>query len=380
MSRPVRIALLTEIPSPYRLPLFNTLDRRAEVEVEVLFLANHDPKRPYRLYEEEMRFGNRTLRGWNVVRGGRWLRINHGVTASMRRFRPDVVIVGGWNQPAFWLARRYARRQRLPLVAWVESTARDARPENGLLERAKRSMIGSCSAFLVPGEASAEYLVSLGVERSQIAVAPNAVDLTIFRDAVATARTERDAIRERLGLVRATALYVGRLDPEKGVDVLLAAVAGLDADVIVVGSGSDEPALRASAPANVRFLGWLDRDDLVPWFAAADVFVLPSRSEQWGMVLNEAAAAGLPLVASAAAGAAWDLIEDGVSGARVAPGDAEELREALASYLADAELREAAGRATTLRAAGHTPEAWATAVATLADSLASPDKSPKHHS
>ena len=369
--RAVRVALLTEIPAPYRLPLFNELGACPTVDPMVLFLSTADPKRPYELRPDEMVFGYHVLAGRSVVRGSRWLMLNRGVTSALRRLQPEVVIVGGWNQPAFWLARRYASRHRVPLVAWVESTARDTRPNSGLFERAKRTMIASCAAFLVPGRASLEYLVSLGVPESRIAIAPNAVDLSVFRDGVATARVERDALRARLDLTRATALYVGRLDPEKGVDVLLNAMRDQDADLVVIGDGTQNDELRRAAPANVRFTGWLLRDELVQWFAASDVFVLPSRSEQWGMVLNEAAAAGLPIVASTAAGAAWDLIEDGVSGTRFEPGDVGALREALRPYLSDRAMRERAGRASAALSAGHTASAWATAVAELAQRLTS---------
>ncbi len=378
--RPIRIALLTEIPAPYRLPLFNELAAAPDVELNVLFLAAADPKRPYTLHASEMRFPHRILRGASIVRGGRWLVLNRGVKRQLQTFRPDVVIVGGWNQPAFWLARRYARRHNVPLVVWVESTARDQRSGSGPLERAKRSMISSCAAFVVPGRASREYLSTLGVASAQITVAPNAVDLSVFRDAVGAIRADRAAVRSERGLTRTTVLYVGRLDPEKGVDVLIDAMRNADADLVVVGDGSQSAALRQTAPANVRFTGWLDRDQLVPWFAAADVFALPSRSEQWGMVLNEAAAAGLPLVASAAAGASWELIDDGVSGTRFEPGDPEVLWAALQPYLADAELREAAGRASAAQAAGHTATAWAAAVTALASTLVSPDEASKSHS
>src|SRR5439155_17141973 len=109
-------------------------------------------------------------------------------------------------------------------------------------------------------------------------------------------RKHRDDLRAELGVKGPLVLYVGRLDDEKGVDLLLRAAVSLPATVAVVGKGPEEHALREIATSNVRFEGWVPRDGLPRWYAAADIFVLPSRSDQWGMVLNEAAAAGLPLV------------------------------------------------------------------------------------
>ena len=239
-------------------------------------------------------------------------------------------------------------------------------------------MIARCAGFLVPGRASRDYLVALGVSPTRIAIAPNAVDLSIFGDAVAAAKAAgRSELRARLGLTEGSCvvLSVGRLDPEKGIDVLLDAAASLHAagstaTVVIVGGGSLEGELRAAAGANVRFTGALDRDALVPWYAAADVFVLPSRSEQWGMVLNEAAAAGLPIVATEAAGAAWDLVDDGTSGFRIPVGDAASLAQALAELAADSGFRERAGDRSRTLAAGHTADAWAAAVADLGSKLA----------
>ncbi|MDQ3823988.1 MAG: hypothetical protein M3321_12195, partial [Actinomycetota bacterium] len=125
----MKLALLTEIPAPYRIPLFNALAER--VDFRALFLARADPRRPfYEPHEEEWRFDRRFLRGREVRRGGRWVVLSRGVGRELRSFRPDAVGVGGWNQPAFWRALAYCRARRVPLLVWVESTARDARSES----------------------------------------------------------------------------------------------------------------------------------------------------------------------------------------------------------------------------------------------------------
>jgi glycosyltransferase involved in cell wall biosynthesis len=116
----------------------------------------------------------------------------------------------------------------------------------------------------------------------------------------------------------------------------------------------------------VRLLGRIERDELVDWYAAADAFVMPSRSETWGMAMQEAAAAGLPLIASEAPGAGYDLIEEGVNGFRVPVEDVEALRRALTRVATDDGFRERARPRTLELARGYTPDAWADAVAELA--------------
>jgi glycosyltransferase involved in cell wall biosynthesis len=366
---PRHISLLTEIPAPFRIPLFNALSAEPHVTLDVLFLAERDPKRPYPLYADEFRFTWTILDRYEVQPGGRWIVLNRGVLSRLLRTRPSMVVIGGWNQPAFWVAALYCRLSRTPLVAWVESTERDLRHGSVLTELPKRVLIRACRAFLVPGRASAEYLAKLGVDRRLVHIAPNAVDTHIFGDLVERARLRRTNLRSKLGLDRCAFLYVGRLDAEKGVDVLLDAARQVDAQFIIVGSGSCEEALRRSAPSNVRFIGRLERDALVPWYAAADAFVLPSRSEQWGMVLNEALTAGLPLVATVAPGAAHDLIEDGVNGFRVAAGDPHALAGALRRVAQDDEFRRAASLRSHELAASFTPAAWARSVAAVCASV-----------
>ena len=272
--------------------------------------------------------------------------MNAGAIGRLRRFRPHVVLVGGWNQPAFWQAAAWARVARRPLVVWVESTARDERSGAAPLELAKRTMLRAAAGFVVPGKAAAEYLATLGARPEQIVVAPNAADPSLVEGA-----PPRSEARAELGVDGCVFLCVSRLSPEKGVDVLARAFDGVPGELVLVGDGPD-------------------RDDLLRWYAAADAFVMPSRYETWGMAMQEAATAGLPLIASEAPGAGYDLIEEGVNGYRVPVEDVDALREALARVADDPGWRERAGRRTRELTAGHTPAAWAEAVARFAASLA----------
>ena len=359
----MRIALLTEIPAPFRIPLFDALAAQPEVDLSVLFLAADDPRRSYPRLERH--FASEVLPGRDFSARGRWTVVNAGAIGRLRRFRPHVVLVGGWNQPAFWQAAAWARVARRPLVVWVESTARDERSGAAPLELAKRTMLRAAAGFVVPGKAAAEYLATLGARPEQIVVAPNAADPSLVEGA-----PPRSEARAELGVDGCVFLCVSRLSPEKGVDVLARAFDGVPGELVLVGDGPDRERVAALAGEQVRLLGRIERDDLLRWYAAADAFVMPSRSETWGMAMQEAAAAGLPLIASEAPGAGYDLIEEGVNGYRVPVEDVDALREALARVADDPGWRERAGRRTRELTAGHTPAAWAEAVARFAASLA----------
>jgi glycosyltransferase involved in cell wall biosynthesis len=359
-----RIAIVTEIPAPFRIPLFNRLAREPGIELRTFFLSDRDPRRNYTVYEDEMAFERHTLPGVNLSRGGRWIVLTRGLRRVLREFAPDVVVAGGWNQPAFWQAARHARRHNVPLLVWVESTLEDARLDAGVASRVRHAFVRRAAGFIVPGKASRAYVRSLGVPENAIFIAPNAVDLEIFSTGVREAHANREALRRELDLKGTVVLYVGRFAPEKGLDVLLDAARGATWSVVLLGEGFLREELERSAPSNVTVGPYVPREALVPWFAAADIFVLPSRSEPWGMVLNEAAAAGLPIVATDHVGAAPDLVDG--NGSIVSTGDVAELRAAIEHLANDTEARERAGRRSLELSETFTPERWAQAVAAAA--------------
>jgi glycosyltransferase involved in cell wall biosynthesis len=362
----LKIALLTEIPAPYRIPLFNALAAAEDVNLEVYFLAEHDPRRQYPVYSTEFHFERRILRGLGALARGRWVVLSRGARRELDRFDPDVVLLGGWNQPAFWTGLRWARRNGRPVLLWVESTARDERSGNPLLERLKRRAVAAAAGFLVPGRAAREYVESLGVPSERIVIAPNAVDLTIF-----------NVDADRNGRQECTFLYVGRFSQEKGADVLVRAFRNVPGRLLLAGSGAQEDQLRALADERVELLGHVPREQLPALYARADCLVLPSRSEAWGMVLNEAAAAGLPLVATEAAGGGYDLIEPGVNGYRVPVEDESALAEALRKVAADGAWRASAGERSRELTAGYTGEVWAEKVLELIRTHALPSRARK---
>jgi glycosyltransferase involved in cell wall biosynthesis len=365
----MKIALVTEIPAPFRIPLWNALAACDNVDLRVLLLSVQDPRRGYDLHRSEWRFDARVLPGRSAVVLRRWLVLTSGIRRELQSFRPDIVVIGGWNQPAFFQAALHARRRAIPSIVWVESTARDERPGNPVFERLKRWLLAGTGAVLVPGRAAAEYVQTFGVDPKRIAVAPNAVD-TRFSRRIEEERRHRDELRRELGLHGCCVLCVSRLSPEKGVDLLVRAFAGVPGELVLIGDGPQEEGVRRLAGPNVRLLGRLSRDELPRWYAAADAFALTSRSETWGMALSEAATAGLPLVASEAVGAAYDLVEPGVNGFRVPVGDEEGLRDALATIAGDESIRVRAGVRSRELVSGATPEHWAEVVAQLSRDLA----------
>jgi len=166
---------------------------------------------------------------------------------------------------------------------------------------------------------------------------PYAVDTDYFREQADIWRARRAEIRAEKGWTQDyVLLYVGRLVRKKRVDVLIATMQKLertrkDIRLLIVGDGVEYTPLaeQARGLGNVHFLGFRDLPDLPQYYAIADAFVLPSEIEPWGIVVAEALACGLPVIATRKVGAAWDLIQDGKNGYVVPENDAAALAVAI---------------------------------------------------
>ena len=123
-----RLVILTEIMSPYRIPVFNALARHDQIDLHVIFLAETDPtQRQWLVYKREMQFSYEVLPSWRRRLGRYHILLNRGVLAAFRRAKPNVAVCGGYNYLASWQALWWMRSKRVPCLAWVESTARDSR-------------------------------------------------------------------------------------------------------------------------------------------------------------------------------------------------------------------------------------------------------------
>ncbi|HVI08330.1 MAG TPA: glycosyltransferase family 4 protein [Candidatus Binatia bacterium] len=363
-----KLAIMTEIIAPYRIPVFNALAERKGIDFHAIFLSENDPVlRQWRVYKNEIKFSFDVLPSWRRRIGGYNVLLNHGVQSLLQKLKPDVLICGGYNYLASWQAAFWANSHRIPLVLWSESTAFDARRRHWWIELLKSRFLSLCSAFAVPGKSSFQYLRELGVA-GPIFTAPNAVDVRFFSTAAESARRAHAAVRARRALPARYFLYVGRLVKEKGVFDLLEAYAGLTpglravTGLVFVGEGAARAALERQAShieGDVRFYGFAHREDLPEFYALGDALVFPTYSDTWGLVVNEAMACGLPIIATDVAGCAADLVKDGENGFVLPPHDPARLALLMTRMAEDCGCRaEMSARSRELVSA-YSPEAWA---------------------
>jgi len=372
-----KLVILTEIIAPYRIPVFNVLARREALDLEVIFLAETDKTlRQWNVYQNEIRFSHQVLASWRWRTRKFSFLLNRGLWPALNKIRPQVIICGGYNYTAYWEALFWARRHAVPFVLWSESNHHDARREWPGVEFLKAYFLRSCSRFVVPGNASLHYLRSLGSSEASISIAPNAIDNCLFATQAEKTRTQSSEFREKLKLPLRFILFVGRLVPEKGIFDLLEAYARLERDLrsemglVFVGDGvSREELMRQAqhiAPGTVCFPGFAQREDLATLYALAEALVLPTHSDPWGLVVNEAMACGLPIIVTDVAGCSADLVDDGWNGFVVPPQSPEKLSHAIDSLAKNAALRQQMSAHSLERIRSYSPETCAAGLAAAA--------------
>lgn len=280
--------------------------------------------------------------------------------------RYRLIHLAGWGHPVLTAAMLLARLYRIPVT--IESDTQ-RRPEKTTWKSVAKRMLypwlfAIPKVFLPGGTRQAAYLKDYGVDETRIRVAQMTVDVARIRSHADGRKSAlRAAFRDRFQIpARAVVvLYLGRLEPHKGIEDLLQAHALIapsrpDLCLLIVGDGSMRAHVEAAAAASVSivYAGRLSGNDVWDAYCAADVFILPSRDEPWGLVVNEAMAAGLPVIVSDRVGCADDIVRESVTGL-VAPAEAPELlANAMARLVDAAPLREAMGQSASDLIAGWT--------------------------
>lgn len=364
-----RLAIFTSHPIQYQAPLFRALAASEVIQPTVYFGSRHG-------LDVSMDAGFGQAFHWDVplldgyehtflpnaagkpdVSRFTGVRLS-GAEAVLDRGNHDALLLLGWQTFAHVQMLRAAWHIGLPVILRGESTLQravsgDARaPAHRtiwlrLRRRLYRAAFVRVHAFLVIGSRNREYYRSFGVPDEKLFWAPYAVDNEWFALPHTERAAARDRIRSRLGVAPDTILFassaklIARKRPLDLVDAVAALRdRGVDAHALFIGDGEERPAIERRATGHgilsaVTIAGFVNQRELPSWYAAADTLVLPSDSrETWGLVVNEAMAAGLPVVVSDAAGCSPDLVREGENGFTYVCGDVAALTERLASIAA----------------------------------------------
>ncbi len=328
-----KVLLVHNFLTPYRIPLFAALGNHFDLDVWLLGNVRHI--REWKVEEAVSTCRFHFLPHISVYLGSRDYRLLINPTLPLRLWgkKWDAVIVCGWDTPAAFQVARWAHRKKIPLVLWSGSTAGESNWRRQVFSGLVRRHVRLADAWIAYGTRAKEYLVSLGAVPERIFKAFNTVDSCHFARQAEQCRHNLDKLKKKYVVRTSHVLfYCGQLIDRKGLADFLPAFGravadGLDAELFVAGTGKRRAVLEAQArncaPERVRFLGFVPREELPGLYALSDLFVLPSREEVWGLVINEALSCGVPVLTTSAVGASEDIIRHGENGYVVPPGDTE---------------------------------------------------------
>lgn len=331
----MNILYLTNIPTPYRIDFFDELGKLCNLTV---------------LYERKTAKNRET--SWLNKKANNFHEIfltgkNFGVEASLsfevikwlKKSDFDLIVIGGYSTPTGMLAINYLRMKKIPFVLNIDGGL--IKKDKLLKYFIKKYYISSPTYWLSPGKSATKYLIHYGAQKTKIyeypfsSVRENDISTEAANDDITKTQLKRD-----LGITEEKiVLTVGQIIHRKGIDVLIhSAKETRDIGFYIVGGEPTkeyEDLLKKWNVHNVHFVGFKNKGELSRFYMAADLFVLPTREDIWGLVINEALAKGIPVITTDKCVAGLELIESGVNGYIVPAGNSSSLRCAIEDLIWD---------------------------------------------
>lgn len=346
-----KLILIMNFISPYRIPVFNHLAKVKDIDFKAIFLAETEGSRQWKIYKEDINFDYKILKNFHFYIQSKEVPIyfNWGLWRELRRFKPDAICMCGYHYLASIETLIYAKLRKIKIVLWAGSHLLSGFVKNPLTDFYKKTIIPRFDSYITYGTAAKEQIIDYGARPQKIVGGCNTVDVEWFMSKCNEIQdNEISQIKKKY--LPQNILYVGEFIERKGVINLIAAFEKLGMDnvgLILIGKGKEKDKylkyIREHNVKNVFFGGFVQKEDIVKYYKLADVFVLPSFNEVWGLVVNEAMACGLAVISSTRAGVTRDLVKDGKNGFSFNPNYIDELAEKLKTILGNNELRNKMG-------------------------------------
>jgi len=331
-----KVLLITHTIAPYRIPLFNYIHQIGDFDFKVITLAEREKNRNWRINQNEINFNQQVLPGLHFFIYGEKreipIHLNRKVLLTIWQYNPDVVITAGYDSLTYWQAFLHCKIFKKKYILWNESSLLSVDSIKGIRGLLKRFIVKGSNNYVAFGTKAKEYLEFLGASPKNIFTGINTVNLEYFRGEFLKLKKDRNLLAERREYPKILFLYVGQLIKRKGIIQILIAFNILKDDeigLLIIGDGPEGNKLKNFCKENnlknIFFEGFRQQSELPKYYVLADIFILPSFQEVWGLVLNEALASGLYVLCSKYAGSAYDLVKEGWNGKKFNPNNINEI-------------------------------------------------------
>lgn len=336
----MKIAFITNVPSPYRVDFFNELGKHCELTV--FFEKKHSDERDKSWDKNNfLNFNGVFLEG---IKSDVDKALSLEICKYLKKDAFDFIVVANVATPTGIIAILYMKAMGIPY--WIEGDGAFAKSGKGMKEALKRFLMKSAKGCFSTSAEHDNYYRTYGVSSDVIyrysftAIYEEDIRKKPFNDA------EKDIVRRELGISEDRYIVtVGQFIYRKGIDVLLKAAKELPKDVgiyIIGGTPTEEYiSLKNEANlSNVHFISFTDKATLKKWYGGAEIMVLPTREDIWGLVVNEALAQGTPVVTTDRCIAGLELVKNEENGYIVPVGEVSSLADKINTILADSGLQQ----------------------------------------
>ena len=344
----MKVLFILNIPSPYRVRFLDLLSEKCDLTV--IYDRHTAADRDNDWYvKSEKKYKEMYLKGINYSNDAA---VTIGISKYLKKGKYDVIVLGGYATFTQMISIVLLRIRGIPYCLNADGII--ATPEKTLKYFVKRFFIQGASRYLSTGKATDDFFANHGAMRGRIKryhfTSLNKDD--ILNNLIS--REEKSSLKCKIGCETSNMiLSVGSPIHRKGFDVLLESMENLEieADLFIVGG---EPNAECQDIVNkynlqhIHFLPFVNGNGLTEYYKAADLFVLPTRYDIWGLVINEALAYGLPVITTNMCNAGLELVSEGDNGYIVPSEDADSLSKAISKALT-IDDREKQGRSSLER-------------------------------
>jgi glycosyltransferase involved in cell wall biosynthesis len=319
-----KLLYITNIPAPYRQKRFNTMAEifpKYGIEFEVLYMAKIEPNREWIIPKESYKYPYTIYKGIHPALAGMYAHFNPGLLLRLLKNDYDIAIVGGMASPTHLLAPFFINSRKVQIMS-VESNLYSVARTKGLGAWIKKLLLKKADAYQITGNPQIEYIkffYDKVIDKPFIKL-PNLIDEDIFQHTVDALREKKDNLRNSFGVNEETQMWIlpARLIEIKGIIPFLNLLEGVkNIKLYLLGDGdlsNEAELLIKDKNLPVIMAGFLQQDEVVKYYAAADLFVLPSLKDASPLSPIEACAAGLPVLVSSRIGNLQDVVEYNVNG------------------------------------------------------------------
>lgn len=335
---PLKILYLTNLPTPYRVNFFNELGKNCDLTVlfEQRYANNRDKSW---LNNSAVSYREVDLPGINI---GNDTAMCVSIIKYLRDNTYDLIIIGGYATPTGMIAIEYLKMNKIKFA--LNTDGGIIKNDSKMKFFTKKHFIGAASYWLSTSSNTDKYLEQYGAKKNRIYRYPfsSLKNEDILQDPI-TSR-QKEIIREKLNIKENKVIIsVGQFIYRKGFDLLIEASKYLDKDtgIYIIGGIPTEEFISNKEEyglTNVHYIGYKNKEELTEYYKAADLFVLPTREDIWGLVINEAMGNGLPIITTENCVAGLELVENGKNGYIIPVDNFEQIVEKANMILKNVEL------------------------------------------